>query len=117
MRQQFASAKLNSTGMRSINGHDFLVIDVDVPLPDGTNHNHMAITSFEGRMLIISYNCMPSRNATARARQSRDRIDPADRQAGRLSPARLQRLAARSSKAPSLRALPFSSASTRCTPG
>jgi len=63
MRQQFASAKLNSAGMRSINGQDFLVIDVDVPLADGPNHNHMAFTSFQGRMLIISYNCMLSRNA------------------------------------------------------
>jgi hypothetical protein len=63
MRQQFASAKLNSAGMRSINGRDFLVIDVDVSLPDGTNHNHIAITSLEGRMLIVSYNCMLSRDA------------------------------------------------------
>ena len=67
MRQQFASAKLNSSGMRSINGHDFLVFDFDVQLPDGTNHNHMAFTSLEGRMLIISYNCMPGRNATCAA--------------------------------------------------
>jgi hypothetical protein len=63
MRQQFASAKLNFAGMRSINGQEFLVVDVDVPLPDGTNHNHLAFTSFEGRMLIISYNCMLSRDA------------------------------------------------------
>ncbi len=67
MRQQFASAKLNSSGMRSINGQDFLVFDVDVQLPDGANHNHMAITSFEGRMLIISYNCMSSRDANCGA--------------------------------------------------
>jgi hypothetical protein len=67
MRQQFASAKLNSSGMRSINGNDFLVIDVDVPLTDGTNHNHIAITSLEGRMLIISYNCMLSRDANCGA--------------------------------------------------
>ena len=71
MRQQFASAKLNSSGMRSINGHDFLVIDVDVPLADGSNHNHMAITSLEGRMLIISYNCMLSRDANCGALGSR----------------------------------------------
>ena len=63
MRQQFASAKLNASGMRSINGRDFLVFDFDVQLPDGTNHNHLAITSFEGRMLIISYNCMLTRDA------------------------------------------------------
>jgi hypothetical protein len=63
MRQQFASAKLNASGMRSINGQDFLVFDFDVQLPDGTNHNQLAITSFEGRMLIISYNCMLSRDA------------------------------------------------------
>ena len=78
----------------------------------------LRFTSLEGRMLIISYNCMPGRNADCGALGNRViesiRLNG---QAGRLSPAELQRLAARSSKAPSLRALPFSSASTRCTPG
>ncbi len=71
MRQQFAGAKLNSSGMRSINGHDFLVFDFDVQLTDGPNHNHMAITSLDGRMLIISYNCMPSRDGNCAAVGSR----------------------------------------------
>ena len=63
MRQQFASAKINAAGMRAINGREFLVFDLDVELPDGPNHNLLAITSLECRMLIVSYNCMPARQA------------------------------------------------------
>ena len=62
MRQQFASAKLNDAGLRTINGHEFLVVDVVVTLPDGPNQNHIALTSFEGRILVISYNCMLDRD-------------------------------------------------------
>jgi hypothetical protein len=60
MRQRMSStAKLNSIGMKKINGADILVIDFDMALPDGGQvHNHMAMTSFEGRMLVISYNCL-----------------------------------------------------------
>ena len=64
MRQQFASAKINAAGMRTINGHDFLEFAIEVQLADGANHNHMVITSLDGRLLIISYNCMPARDAT-----------------------------------------------------
>ena len=71
MRQQFSGAKLNSSGKRTINGQEFLVFDMDVELSDGTNHNHMAFTSLDGRMLIISYNCMPGRKADCRALGSR----------------------------------------------
>ena len=49
--------------IRAINGREFLVFDLDVELPDGPNHNLLAITSLEGRMLIVSYNCMPARHA------------------------------------------------------
>ena len=63
MRQQFSAAKVNSSGIRTLNGREFLVFDLDVALPDGPNHNLLAITSLEGRMLIVSYNCMPERHA------------------------------------------------------
>jgi len=63
MREQFSSAKINAAGVRAINGREFLVFDLDVELPDGPNHNLLAITSLEGRMLIVSYNCMPARHA------------------------------------------------------
>ena len=63
MRQQFASAKINSAGMSTINGREFLVFDLEVELPDGPNHNHLALTSLEGRLLIVSFNCMPARLA------------------------------------------------------
>jgi hypothetical protein len=59
IRQQMAGAKINSSGMRKINGSDFLVIDADVTMPDDLKvHNLIAMTSLDGRMLVISYNCV-----------------------------------------------------------
>jgi hypothetical protein len=67
MRQQLAGAKINSSGVRKINGADFLVIDADITRPDATIHNLMAITSLEGRMLVISYNCLLNLDVTCGA--------------------------------------------------
>jgi len=59
MRQQLAGAKINASGVRKINGADFLVIDADVNMADDAKlHNLIAVTSLEGRMLVISYNCL-----------------------------------------------------------
>lgn len=59
IRQQMSSSKINSTGVRKINGADILVIDVDVDLPDGGKlHNLLTMTSYEGRLLAITYNCL-----------------------------------------------------------
>jgi hypothetical protein len=59
IRQQMSSSRINSTGVRRINGADILVIDVDVDLPDGGKlHNLLTMTSYQGRLLAITYNCL-----------------------------------------------------------
>jgi hypothetical protein len=59
MLQQLSGAKVNSSGVRKINGIDFLVIDADMDMPDAAKlHNLITVTSLEGRMLVISYNCL-----------------------------------------------------------
>ncbi len=63
MSQQIAGAnKMNSHGVRKLNGVDVLVLDFDSAVPDGTLRNIMAMTSLEGRLLIVSFNCMISRD-------------------------------------------------------
>lgn len=64
LRSQFVGAKINSGGVRKLNGMDFLVFDVDTPAPDGTIRNIMAFTSLDNRLLAISYNCTVSRDKT-----------------------------------------------------
>ena len=63
MRAQFSSAKINSAGVRKLNGVEFLIFDIETPGPDGAIRNVMAFTSLESRMLVVSYNCLPSRDA------------------------------------------------------
>jgi hypothetical protein len=59
MFQQLSGAKINSSGVRKVNGIDFLVIDADMDMPDEARlHNLITVTSLEGRMLVISYNCL-----------------------------------------------------------
>ena len=58
MRQQLSAAKINAIGVRKLNGADFLVIDADMTTPDATIHNLIAMGSLDGRMLVISYNCL-----------------------------------------------------------
>jgi hypothetical protein len=58
MRQHMSNAKINWSGVRKLNGVEFLLIDADVRLEDATVHNLIAVTSLEGRMLVISYNCI-----------------------------------------------------------
>lgn len=68
MRERMSSGKINYIGMKKINGADILVIDVDMVLPDGGQlHNHMAMTSYEGRMLVITYNCLLNLDAACAA--------------------------------------------------
>lgn len=62
MRQQFAGAKMNSSGIRKVNGNDLLVFDMDTPAADGTIRNLMVMTSLEGNLLVVSYNCLISRD-------------------------------------------------------
>ncbi len=50
-------SKVNSSGVRKLNGVEFVVIDVDTTLPDGIVHVLIAMTSLDDRMLLISYNC------------------------------------------------------------
>lgn len=58
LRKQMAGAKINGSGVRKLNGVEFLVIDADIRPDDLTVHNLIAVTSLEGRMLVISYNCI-----------------------------------------------------------
>jgi hypothetical protein len=59
MLKQLSGAKINSSAVRKINGVDFLVIDADMDMPDDARlHNLITVTSLEGRMLVISYNCL-----------------------------------------------------------
>lgn len=58
LRQAFPGAKINSSGVKKLNGADFVVVDLDADVPDGTVHMLVAMTSLENRMLLISYNCM-----------------------------------------------------------
>jgi hypothetical protein len=58
MRKHMSNAKINWRGVRKLNGIEFLLIDADVRLEDATVHNLIAVTSPEGRMLVISYNCI-----------------------------------------------------------
>jgi hypothetical protein len=62
-----AGAKINSAGVKTINGADFLVFDVTTPAPDGEIRNVMAFASLEGRMLAVSYNCSLARDANCGA--------------------------------------------------
>lgn len=64
IKKQMAGAKINSSGIRKINGHDFLVIDMDTRAIDATIRNVMAMTSDGGRLLVISYNCPVSKDAS-----------------------------------------------------
>ncbi len=57
MRQAFPGSKINSSGVRKLNGVEFVVLDVDTTLPDGIVHMLIAMTSLDDRMLMISYNC------------------------------------------------------------
>jgi hypothetical protein len=63
VRKQMEEAKLNSSGLRKLNGREFAVFDLDSDAPDGTVRNIMAMTSLDGKLLIVSYNCMVSRDA------------------------------------------------------
>lgn len=58
MRQQLAGTKINAIGVKKLNGVDFLVIDTDMNQPEAVVHNVIAMGSLEGRMLVISYNCL-----------------------------------------------------------
>jgi hypothetical protein len=62
MRAQFSGLKIHSGGVRKLNGVEFLVFDMETPAPDGNIRNVMAFTSLEGRLLVVSYNCQPSRD-------------------------------------------------------
>lgn len=62
MRGQFSAVKINAYGVRKLNGVEFLVIDMETPAPDGNTRNVMALTSLEGRLLAVSYNCLPTRD-------------------------------------------------------
>jgi hypothetical protein len=62
MRAQFSGLKINSGGVRELNGVEFLVFDMETPGPEGNIRNVMAFTSLEGRLLAVSYNCQPSRD-------------------------------------------------------
>jgi hypothetical protein len=62
MRTQFSGLKINSGGVRKLNGVEFLVFDMDTPGPEGNIRNVMAFTSLEGRLLAVSYNCQPSKD-------------------------------------------------------
>ena len=54
---------IHSSGIRTINGRDFMVIVMDTTNTDGVVQNVMAMTPFAGHALLVSYNCMPSRDA------------------------------------------------------
>jgi hypothetical protein len=62
MRAQFSALKVHSGGIRKLNGVEFLVFDMETPGPEGAIRNVMAFASLEGRLLAVSYNCLPSRN-------------------------------------------------------
>ena len=62
LRQQLASARINSGGLQTLNGHEFLVMDFDTPAQDGIIRNVMAMTSLDDRLLVVSYNCMLNRH-------------------------------------------------------
>jgi len=54
---------LNSSGIRTIHGREFMVVDMDTANSDGVARNIMAMTPFSGHALLVSYNCMVSRDA------------------------------------------------------
>jgi hypothetical protein len=60
---KLSQAKFHSAGMRTLNGHEFAVFDMDTPAEDGTIRNIMAMTSLDGKLLVISYNCLISTDA------------------------------------------------------
>jgi hypothetical protein len=64
MREQFSGMKINSSGTRQVNGTSFLMFDFDSPSPEGDIRNLLLMSSLEGRLLVISYNCLPARNAS-----------------------------------------------------
>jgi hypothetical protein len=66
-RQQMAGATINASGIRTINGHQFVVFDMDTPAQDGTIHNLIAMTSHDGRMLVVSYNCSLTKDSACGA--------------------------------------------------
>lgn len=64
MREQFSGLKINSAGTRQINGTNFLMFDFDSPSPDGDIRNLLVMSSLEGKLLVISFNCLPSKDAS-----------------------------------------------------
>ena len=63
MPSQLSHAKFHAAGLRTLNGHEFAVFDMDTPAMDGTIRNIMAMTSLDGKLLVISYNCLISKDA------------------------------------------------------
>lgn len=64
MREQFSGMKINSSGIRQINGTNFLMFDFDSPSPEGDIRNLLVMSSLEGTLLVISFNCLPARDAS-----------------------------------------------------
>jgi len=58
MRKALSAGKINSSGVKKLNGLEFVMIDVDSEAEDATIHNLIAMTSLDDRMLLISYNCV-----------------------------------------------------------
>ncbi len=54
LRQQLTYGKLQSSGVRKINGTEFAVMEFDVTVGDGNIRNVMAMSSLGGKLLAIS---------------------------------------------------------------
>ena len=61
LRQAYPDAKFHSSGSRTINGSEFFKIDLETQSPDGRVRSVVAITAMQGRLLLVSYNCLVSR--------------------------------------------------------
>lgn len=43
--------------IKKVNGRDFILLEMITPIPDSKIYNLMYITSFEGRLLLTTFNC------------------------------------------------------------
>ena len=62
VRKGMTGVKFESSGVRKLNGADFVFLVFDSPAIDGTIRNIMTMTSLEGQLLVVSYNCMEARD-------------------------------------------------------
>lgn len=63
LRQQMTYGTIRSSGIRRLNGYDYVIMEFDVTVGGDDIRNVMAMSSLGGKLLAVSYNCMLTRDA------------------------------------------------------